>query len=177
MIGLSEGKEPMTRARGDLVLYRSSGRWYERLIALATNGPFVHVAIVVDPLTVIAARTQQGISYERIPPEDAFHATIPLAGKTTSAGIEQGLAWACAQQGKEYGWMDIAYQALKFLWPTNPLRFSIAGHYDCSDFATRYLIHAGVSLPDSYLDSYTVSPNDLARWSGLPAKEVALDAS
>lgn len=44
--------------RGDLILYKSSGRWYERLIVKATRGPYVHVAIVVDPLTVIAARTQ-----------------------------------------------------------------------------------------------------------------------
>jgi hypothetical protein len=162
----------MTRARGDLVLYQSSGRWYERMIALATKGPFIHVAIVVDPLTVIAARTRVGISYERIPPEDALHATIPLAGRTTPAGIEQGLTWACAQRGKAYGWPDIVYQALKFLWPDNPFRFGVAGHYDCSDFATRYMIHAGVSLPDAMLDTYTVSPNDLARWSGLlPEKD------
>lgn len=156
----------MTRLRGDLVLYRSSGRWYERLITLATKGPWVHVGIVVDPLTVIAARTQ-GISYEQMPPDDAMHATVSLTGRATPEGIEQGLAWATAQRGREYGWLDIVYQAVKFLWPHNPFRFGIEGHYDCSDFCTRYLIHAQVPLPDAMLDTYTISPCDIARWAGL----------
>lgn len=191
----------MSRVRGDLILYRSSGRWYERLIMLATRGSFVHVALVVDPCTVIAARTQ-GINYEAMPPDDDQHATIPiaarsvtingtgakgepltetvpLAGRATPAGIEQGLAWACAQLGKEYGWIDIAYQAIKFLWPHNPFRFSVAGHMDCSDFACRYLLQAGVVLPPAFDDPYTITPCDLARWSGaLPAaKEDTRDAT
>ncbi len=156
----------MTRTRGDLVLYRSSGRWYERLITLATHGPFVHVAIVVDPRTVIAARTR-GIGYEDAPPEDEQHVTLSLAGRTDAAGIEQGLTWARAQAGRAYGWSDIVYQALKALWPQNPLRLSVAGQYDCSDFVCRYLLQAGVALPPAFDDPSTITPNDLARWGGI----------
>jgi|SRR5581483_6848448 len=179
----------MTRMRGDLILYTSSGRWYERLITLATRGPFVHVALVVDAQTVIAARTQ-GISYEAMPPEDDQHATVPIAacslaisgtdqhgepvtettrlsGRATLAGIEQGMAWATAQQGRHYGWSDVIYQGIKFLWPRNPFQFGVEGHYDCSDFATRYLLQAGVVLPPAFDDPYSICPNDLARWAGL----------
>lgn len=179
----------MTRTRGDLLLYRSSGRWYERLITLATKGPYVHVGIVVDPLTVIAARTH-GIGYEAMPPDDNQHTTIPLtarsltingtgaqgepitdmvqiAGRATEAGIEAGLAFAARQLGEKYSWLDIVYQGVKFLWPHNPLRFSEARHYDCSEFATYYLLQSGVVLPPEFDDPATVTPNDLARWAGL----------
>jgi|SRR5579885_2919429 hypothetical protein len=155
--------------RGDLLLYTSSGKWYERLITLATHGPFVHVGIILDASTVIAARTG-GIAYEKAPPEDAMHVAISLAPYTTPAGIEQGLAWATRQVGRHYGWSDIVYQGIKFLWPNNTLRFGIEGHWDCADFATRYLQHAGVSLPDAYSDPYCNTPNDLARAFGLLAE-------
>lgn len=161
---------------GDLILYRSTGRWYERLITLATHGPFVHVAIVVDESRVLAARAR-GIGYEPLSPEDALHTVVSLAGRASDVGINVGLAWAMRQAGKEYGWLDIVYQAVKFVWPGNPLRFGEEGHYDCSDFACRYLIHAGVQLPDSCLDSYTVTPNDLARVFGvLPAEKMVKSA-
>lgn len=151
---------------GDLILYRSTGRWYERLITFATRGSFVHVAIVIDANTVIASRSS-GIRYEPLPPLDSMHVTISVASCTTSEGIVEGLAWAVKQLGDGYGWLDILYQGVKFLAPNNPFRFGIAGHYDCSDFACRYLIHAGVQLPDAMLDTYTDTPNDLARWAGL----------
>lgn len=160
--------------RGDLVLYKSSGLWYERAITLATHGPFVHVAIVTGDQRVIAARAR-GIGYEELPAEDTQHVRLPIGEKTTSLQINNALLWAMGQQGKAYGWSDIAYQGLKFLWPHNPLRWGWDGHYDCSDFATRYLLHAGVALPDEFLDTYTVTPNDLARWGGLlPPMEGAL---
>lgn len=181
--------------RGDLILYRSSGRWYERLITLATRGPFVHVAIVVDSFTVIAARTQ-GIAYEKAPPDDSMHVTVPItarpltitgtdahgetvvntvpiAARATLAGIEQGLEWATQQVGRQYGWSDIVYQGIKFLWPSNPFRFSEAGHFDCSDYATRYLLQAGVVLPPEFDDPYTITPNDIGRWAGVLAPQKA----
>lgn len=156
---------------GDLILYRSTGRWYERLITFATHGPWVHVAIVIDADTVIASRSN-GIGYEAAPPEDALHTVVSLAGRVATAGvegfmIEHGLAWADRQVGKKYGWLDIVYQSVKFAWPHQPFRFSEAGHYDCSEFVTRYMLQAGVELPPAFDDPATITPNDLARWAGL----------
>lgn len=148
---------------GDLILYRSSGRWYERLITLATHGPFVHVAIVDNDYLVLSADSQ-GIEYDALPVMDNLHTLVPMALYASPDGIARGLAWAEDQRGRRYGWIDIVYQAVKFLWPGNKLRFGVKGHYDCSDFVCRYLIHAGVQVPDSYLDTYTVTPNDLARF-------------
>lgn len=157
--------------QGDLVFFFSQGRWYENVIVKATHGPYVHVAIGIGTNYVLAANPH-GIAYSVIP-IDAVHSpslyytVFSLGQLATPSGIAQGLQWAQAQVGKEYGWLDIAYQALKFLAPNNPFRFGVAGHYDCSDFVTRYLQHAGVSLPDAYADPYANSPNDLARCFGV----------
>lgn len=162
--------------RGDVILYSSTGKWYEQLITRATHGPYVHCAIVVDAGRVVAARTQ-GIGYEAIPADDRT-TTICLAGRALPAAIEQGVLWAEAQVGKEYGWIDIAAQAVKFLWPANPFQMVQKGHYDCSDFCTRYLQQCGIALPDQYANSYANTPNDLARWAGLlPARARAGPAS
>lgn len=152
--------------RGNLILYKSSGTWYERIITFATKGPWVHVAIVIDADTVIAARSN-GIRYEAMPPDNDMHATIPLDGRATPEGIEQGLEWAAKQLGDGYSWADIVYQGVKLVWPGNPLRFYIAGRFDCSEYATRYLLQAGVVLPPAFDDPETVTPNDLARWAGV----------
>jgi hypothetical protein len=153
------------KLEGDLVFYLSRGRWWERLICKITRGPYVHVGIVVPSGQVLCARARRGICYEKFPAQrwDMYF----LARRATTEGISQGLEWATSCAGQSYGWSDILWQALKFLWPRNPLRWGIAGHYDCSDFAARYLIHCGVVLPDGMDDTYTVSPNDLARWAGL----------
>lgn len=158
-------------ARGDLILYKSTGRWNERAIVFATHGPYVHVAIVVDGFSVIAADAQ-GIRIDALPPTDALHTPLSLAPYATTQGIEQGLAWAMAQKGKRYGWSDIVYQAVKFLAPNNKLQVVVAGHYDCSDFASRYMRQAGVVLPPDFADPYANTPNDLGRTFGLlPARK------
>lgn len=165
--GVCSLREGITvRTRGDLILYKSSGKWYERLITFATKGPFVHVGIVIDDTTVIAARSS-GIRYEQAPPDDSAHVTISLDGRTTQEGIERGLAWAVKQLGDDYGWLDIVYQGVKLVWPGNPLRFYVAGHMDCSEYATRYLLQAGVVLPPAFDDVATVTPSDIARWAGV----------
>lgn len=152
--------------RGDLILYRSSGRWYERLITIATHGPYVHVAIVVDQSRVLAARAR-GIGYEDAPPLDTLHTVVSMAGRATDVGINVGLSWAMRQAGEKYGWLDIVYQAVKFLCPGNPFRLSEASHYDCSEFAVRYMLQADVALPPAFDDPATVTPNDIARWAGV----------
>lgn len=158
--------------RGDLLFYKSRGVLHERMIAWATHGPYVHVAIVTDMNRVIAADAR-GIDYDRRPPLAQQHTILSLASYAAPAAIERAVQWAELQQGKRYGWLDIAYQAVKFLAPNNPFRFGEADHWDCSDFATRYLLHAGVQLPDAYSDPYANTPNDLARLFGvLPAKGI-----
>lgn len=158
--------------RGDIILYRSSGRWYERLITLATKGPYTHVAIVDDErLYLVLAADSQGISYDALPPIDNLHTLVSLASYASTEGIERGLAWAEQQVGKRYGWIDIVYQAVKFVWPHQPFRFSEAGHYDCSEFAVRYMLQAGVELPPAFDDPATVTPNDIAAWAGVLGKK------
>lgn len=158
---------------GDLILYRSSGRWYERLITLATHGPFVHVAIVDNDYLVLSADSQ-GIEYDALPVMDNLHTLVPMALYASPDGIARGLAWAEQQRGRRYGWIDIVYQAVKFLWPHQPFRFSESGHMDCSDFATRYMLQAGVALPPAFDDPATVTPNDIARWAGVLSKKEAV---
>ena len=152
--------------RGDIVLYRSSGRWYERAIVFATKGPMVHVAIQTSDNQVIAATTQ-GIDYCPYTYDAKVHTVISLVPQyATQIEIEAGLKWVISQAGKRYSWWDVFYQAVKFMNPNNKLRLYSEGEYDCSDLATRYLQQTGVQLPQDY-EPYTVTPNDLARWAGL----------
>ena len=156
--------------RGNVLLYTSSGKWYEELIRLATHGPYVHASIALSPDTVIAA-TGQGIRKSPLQ-VDRTITPIDLTKYTTPERIEQAVAWAEMQAGKRYGWIDILYQAVKFLAPNNPLRFGEEDRWDCSDYATRYIQHAGVMLPDSFADAYANTPNDLARvFSLLPPRK------
>lgn len=151
--------------RGNVLLYESSGKWYERLICYATSGPYCHVAIALSADTVIEA-TGKGIARNMLQSGRGV-TPIDLTKYTTPERIEQALAWAEMQAGKRYGWLDVIYQGVKFLWPSNPFQISQEGHWDCSDFATRYVQHAGIILPDNWNNPYANSPNDLGRLFGL----------
>ena len=158
-------------ARGSIVLFKSSGKWYEQAIAYATRGPFVHVEVAyVGGLTIGAH--PHGITTSPAPINTNTYTAIDITPYTTQEKIEAALAWLEQQIGDEYGTMDIVYQAVKFLFPNNKLQWGVEGHYDCSDLACRYLLLAGVSMPASYLNCYSVTPNDLARWANLiPRRE------
>lgn len=151
--------------RGNVLLYQSDGQWYNRLICYATSGPFCHAAIALSADTVIEA-TGKGIAWNSLQAGRAV-AAIDLTRYTTPERIEQAVAWAEMQAGKRYGWLDIVYQGVKFLWPSNPFQLSQEGHWDCSDFSCRYIQHAGIILPDNWDNPYSLSPNDLARIFGL----------
>jgi hypothetical protein len=157
--------------RGDIILYRATNTLLDRVIARVTGGPYVHVSIAYSGGFCIAA-TNQGIRCDALPSEDANHVVIDL---NPVFGIEHGLAWAWQQIGKQYGWTDIVYQAVKFLAPNNPLQFGAKDQWDCSDFVTRYLDHIGYELPDMYSDPYANTPNDIARLFKLlpPRKAVS----
>ncbi len=153
--------------RGDLILYKSSGKWYERAIVLATKGIYVHVAIQLSDVQVIAAGSR-GIALFPYSAQDSRCVTVPIVPKyTTKIAVEQGLQWVADQLGREYGWVDIVTQAIKFMNPNNKLRLAREGSWDCSDFGTRYLQHCSIEMSDMYSDPYSNSPNDLARWAGL----------
>lgn len=152
----------MKNLRGSVLLFKSSGKWYERVICWTTGGIFVHVEIAVDNEWMIGARFD-GIAKHPLPLDPATYVAVDLAPYTTQAGILNGLLWAVQQKGRQYGWSDVVFQAIKFLFPNNPLRWGVEDRWDCADYACRYLIHAGVQLPDSCLDTYTVTPNDLGR--------------
>lgn len=152
-------------SQGMILLFPGTGSPWDRMISIATAGPYTHVEIVLDEDRMLGAQLS-GIGIHAIP-KNREYTTVDIAPYTSTTRISEALLWALQQRGEPYGWADIFFQALKFVAPVNGLRWGIAGHYDCSDFATRYLIHARVALPDSYLDSYTVTPNDLARVFGL----------
>ena len=147
--------------RGNVLLYKSSGKWYERLICYATSGLYCHVAIALSADTVIEA-TGKGIARNMLQSGRGVTA-IDLTKYATPERIEQALAWAEMQVGKRYGWVDIMSQAIKFLTPNNKLRIGAENQWDCSDYCTRYIQHAGIILPDSFSDPYANTPNDLAR--------------
>lgn len=151
--------------RGNVLLYESGGKWYEELIRFATHGPFVHAAIALAPDKVIEA-TGAGIA-QNVLQTGRNITVIDLTYYTTPERIEQALAWAEMQAGRAYSWIDIIYQGLKFMWPNNPLRFGVENQFDCSDFAARYIQHAGVILPSGWDDPYSLSPCDIARIFGL----------
>ena len=160
---------------GSMILFKSSGKWYEKAIEIATHGIYVHCEIAYLGGLTIGAHPH-GITTSPAPINPNTYTTIDITPYTTPDKIQAALAWAEQQIGDEYGWADIIFQAIKFLWPTNPMRWSVAGHMDCSDLVCRYLIHAGVSMPDSYLDTASVTPNDLARWAGLLPPRKAVQA-
>lgn len=154
---------------GDLLFYRSSGRWWERLICAATRGPYTHVAIMSDRFGQVIAARARGIVYEPVPPlPGARYTMLSLTEEAPEYKRLAAMEWAEGCIGDGYGWLDLLAAGMKSLWPQDPLRFGLAAHYDCSDFAARYLLHAGILLPDTMLDTASVSPNDLARWFDLP---------
>ena len=159
--------------QGDILLFYGKSTLWDRLICFATQGSFSHCEIAIDEQRMIGA-TLSGVDIHGIP-EAAAYAKITVSAYTTPQKITEALLWALQQRSDAYGWSDILFQVIKFLFPPNPFRWGIVNHFDCSDYACRYLIHAGVDLPDQFLDSYTIAPNDLARWAGIPTskKEVS----
>lgn len=155
-----------TVAPGSLLLYSSSGRLYERAIAFADHGPFVHVAIMLSGQRIIEA-TGKGVMLNHFRQRTQETEVVPMEQYATAEGIARALVWVIQQQGKQYGWLDIAFQGAKFLWPNNPFQLTQKDHWDCSDLATRFCQEAGILFPDGWENPYSNTPNDLARLFGL----------
>lgn len=156
---------------GDLLLYKNPHDVFERLICAATHGPYFHVSIAIDNgWHDVAAHTRDGIKVSLVSETDEY-SVVPIAQYAQAQEIEKALDWAIEQVGKQYGWADIAFQAVKFFAPNNSLQLVWKDHYDCSNFASRYLQQAGVVLPEPWADPYANTPNDVARmFSLLPTK-------
>jgi hypothetical protein len=159
---------------GNILLFPSTGKWYERVICFATHGPFCHVEIALNNTSMIGARVD-GIAVHPLPSDPESYVAIDILPYVENeASIGQGLVWAIEQRGRRYGWGDILCAGLKFLFPNNPFRFGFVDHYDCSDFVVRYLQQAGVLLPEAFADPYADTPNDIARIFGiLPPRKIA----
>jgi hypothetical protein len=162
----NEQPPPSPLVPGDLLLFRSSGTWYEKLICFATRGPYVHVSVVIDNGMTIAA-FPHGIAKVPIPSIPSAYTRVDIRQYVKSeANVRAGMLWLVQQAGKAYGWWDIVFQGFKFLIPGLTLKVVERGHFDCSDLACRYLQAVGVPGAED-LDPYEVSPNDLARFLGI----------
>lgn len=146
--------------RGDVVLFKADPKDpTDRLISLTTKGPFVHVEIDLGNGELIGAHFDGIDRYKGVPGSNtkSFH---PPA---TPEDIEYAIKWAEMQVGKKYGWTDILSNGFKLLGI--PLELGEPGHWDCSDFASRYLVVARASGPlgRAAENPGLVSPNDIAR--------------
>lgn len=147
-----------------LVFYRSQGHWYERLIAWATKGPFVHVAIQLDDGSLIEAATR-GVVHDSFNPADESSVTrVPLQPASPGTAAK-ALSWATKKIGSRYGWADIISQGFRLIG--SPLYVGRLHSLDCSDLAGCY---AALYTNDPTLMSWVldarqeISPNDLARY-------------
>jgi hypothetical protein len=149
--------------RGDVVLFKSSGSIPDQVIATATKGPYVHVEIDLGNGKMIGAHTNGIVIHDGMPGTN----TTSFHPKASNSDIEYGLKWAVMQAGKEYGWTDIISNGFKLVG----INFDISepGHWDCSDFVTRYLLVARAAGPlgSRSDDPGLVSPNDIARAYGI----------
>ncbi len=149
--------------RGDVVLFASGGKFYERVIEWATKGRFVHVEIDLGGDQYIGAHNAGITIYKGTRGRNTASFTPPAS----KDDIEYGLKWAEGQAGKAYGWTDIISNGLKVAGL--PISIGETGHWDCSDFVTRYLLvsRAAEPLGKSAEDPGLVSPNDIARAYGV----------
>ncbi|MGZ6376666.1 MAG: hypothetical protein ACXWPI_18350 [Ktedonobacterales bacterium] len=161
-----------TAQPGDLLFYRSTGAWYERLIVAATcdgnpRANFVHVAIVEDADTIIEAQTRGVV---RSPMPDLSDTRIvgyrlPIASRDA---LQAALHGAQGQIGWRYGVMDILSQGLRLL--RLPFFVGRLHSLDCSHLAAEFAAWAceDATLYALVCDSgCDISPNSLASYYGL----------
>lgn len=166
--------QPLQPQAGDVLLFRTSGRWYERLICRATDGDVVHAELVVDPEHSVGALIT-GVELHAIP-QGRDVVLVPTGARLRAANaprLLRALLWLEKRTGCRYGWLSIVADGFKAVlprWLGSRTPFLVSPRaYDCSQLATDFLIHAGAELPDELMDCPSrVSPNDLARAFGVP---------
>ena len=159
--------------RGDIILFASVGKWTDKVIVWADkdHGKFVHVEIDLGGSKSIGEHTA-GLLIHNTPTQPGI--VFVSLKHIPSSEIEHGLLWATQfaarpLERREYGWLDIAADALKIVGlPHVP---GIPSQMDCSDFVYQYLNRVGaVPKADRGRDPATISPNDIARMFGIPTK-------
>ncbi len=165
----------MSIERGDIILFKQPHAWYEKLICAATHGPYYHCAIALDSTSIIEA-LGSGIVMSRSPINPATFDLIDMSQYEDEANIDRGLEWAQKQVGKiKYGWLDIAFQVVKFVAPNNPFQLVRHDRWDCSNFVTRCIQEMEYLLPEAFSDPYQNTPNDLGRvFSLIPLRKAVL---
>lgn len=152
-------------AAGDLIFFRGTGRWYERLIQARTGGPFVHVEIVRSPGESVGAIMRRGVERHPLPGGGEVAATSTACDPVR---LRRALAWLDAQVGDHYGWYAIGDDVLLAAVPWWRAFVTVRRMYDCSQLAATFLAIADYGLPEDMLTSLeTTSPNSLARVVGL----------
>lgn len=146
--------------RGDILLYRSTGSLFDRLICWRTQGPFVHVGVDLGDGTMIDSRFREGVTQH--PVSYAGCLTIPLATLTTADRIEAGITWLLSKLGDGYSVADI----FDFFPGVRSLRMNVgeAHAFCCSHLVAQYLdVTGGISLGKLDDNLNTISPNDIYR--------------
>lgn len=150
--------------RGDIVLFYKIGiPLVDWAIHRFTDGPYAHVEIDVGN-GMYAGSHSGGLYLRKAVQSDA---TASVKSRYGYQGIDSGISWVLSRieqhNPHKYGWLDILSDTLKVIH--TPLIIGKPDHWDCSDFVTRYLIHAGAEEPlgDQANTPETVSPNDIAR--------------
>lgn len=172
---------------GNIVLIQSYGSTLAEqeaanIVKFATNGPYVHAAIIIDEaLTIVEARLD-GVHYGQlsttsngVPAGSYQMCSIRTANKNDRGtvipldihALDRAIAWLRQQADSTdpYGWCDIADQGLDVLFGQNHPRVTQPGRFDCSNLATMFLFLCGVKLP--FAAPFDVSPNDLGEFFGL----------
>lgn len=146
------------------LLFLTPDRWYERLLAAGTQGPFCHVEVVADDRTSYAALGHAGVVRHPIPRPAAVRTPVFPAEL-----LPRGFAWLERQCGLPYSYLAIATDALRMLLPVRSPFLVAPSAYDCSKLAAMFLIQAGVTLPDDLFAAPALaSPNSLYRALAAP---------
>lgn len=148
-------------AYGDILLYQTSGKWYEWFITKFTHGPYVHCAVDLGDGTNISAHPD-GISRE---PNPGTGEVVSVTTNATPDDLFAAMQWLKYQLGKKYSWLDILSAGLHSIGIN--LYFGQADHMDCSDLCATYLdlLSGKQEIDFHHLD--IVSPNDIARKLGI----------
>lgn len=156
---------------GDLVFVRGTD-WSGRLIEEATGGPYSHVRVAISSSAVIEA-LPGGIVRSRALTLVDVADVAPSGAHLQVDRRAYALRWLKRQVGRQYGWLDIAADALGILLPRkigSSTPFLVApSAMDCADLAARFLLLAGYKwLPDEIVMApEKASPNSLARALGV----------
>jgi hypothetical protein len=130
---------------GDLLFYKATDNFIDKLIVARTGGPWVHVAIVVTAGNVIEAVSGGVRSHAINPAYGAIGQVGDMLYKANQLRFITALVKLQGTVGQHYGFGDILDQFLMLL-PGQPC-ISWDRSEDCSHLAVEFLLAAGYGLP------------------------------